>query len=119
MQNHHVHTVAEDVSALIAKAELATDESIAAVANLIAGTAQARVRVGVLSAEAHPTLLRLQRALNRAIDSNGDLVRAHGELSHRYDELASGDTHPYTVKHAQAGMNQPAAAPARLRVVGE
>lgn len=119
MQNEAVHNVADDVSALIAKAEIATGESIAALANLIAGATQARVRVGVLSAQAHPTLLRLQRALSRAIDSNGDIVRAHGELSHRYEVLASGDTHPYTATSAEAAMDQSTAAPIRLRVVNE
>lgn len=119
MLNNVFHEVAEEMSVLIAKAELANDQTIAAVANLIAGTAQSRARVGVLSAEAHPTLLRLQRSLSRAIESNGDLVRAHGELYERYHELAAGDTHPYTKTLAAAAMDKPVAAPVQLRAVNE
>lgn len=119
MQNNDIHDVAEDISTLIFQAEVAADASIAAVANLIARTVEARKQTGVCSAEAQPTLMRLNRALSRAIDSNGDIARAHGDLYERYDEVAGGDTHPYTETIAKEAMIKPAAASTHLWLVNE
>lgn len=96
MSDQEIHEIAREVSGLIREAEEATDNAVVAIANLMAGAVKARRRAGVRSVTGQPTLLRLNRALDRVINGGSDVLRVHGDLHGHYSEEARGDTHPYT-----------------------
>lgn len=91
-----IHEIAAEVSPLLRKAEEANETAIAAIADLIAGTVSRRREAGVCPSEAQPTILLLRKALSQAVDSNGNVLRAHGRLHQQYKTLASDDLHPFT-----------------------
>lgn len=96
MSDTEIHDIARDVSGLIRKAEQASDASVIAIAELLTGTLRARQQARVRNVTGQETVLRLKRALDRAIDGGSDVLRVHGDLAGQYREHASGDLHPYT-----------------------
>lgn len=110
----HIHGIAKDVSRLIESAEVTTDQALIAIANLVAGTTQARLDSGLTAKEGRATILRLQRALDAVISAGNHVVRAHGDCFDRYVELASGDVHPTTEYITQARARDAAARARRI-----
>ena len=111
--SEHLHDVAAELSPMILAAEEAIEDAMVAVAALMAGTVAKRRAVGMLPAEAQPTVLMLQQALSHTIRSGNMVLRAHGRFEEQYRTLANGDTHPLTREAVQnraatlAGRDQP------------
>lgn len=96
-----LHDVAAELSPMILAAEEAIEDAVVAVASLMAGTVAKRRAVGMLPAEAQPTVLMLQQALSHTIRSGNIVLRAHGRFEQQYRTLANGDTHPLTREGVQ------------------
>lgn len=96
-----IHEIAAEVSPLILAAEEAAEGAVVAIANLMAGAVAKRREVGILPAEAQPTVMMLHKALGQAIDSTSSILRAHGDLESQYRTLASDDVHAITAEGVQ------------------
>lgn len=115
--SNHIHAIASEVSGQIEAAEQAADRAAASIADLLSGTLRARLETGELSGTVRPTVLRLQRALNRAVGSGNDIARVHGDLAARYQVLANGDHHPYTVSASLERRHQAEARRSQIHAV--
>lgn len=101
-----IHEIAGEVSPLLRAAEEANENAIAAIADLISGTVSKRREAGIAPSDAQPTILLLRKALAQAVDSNGNVLRAHGRLHGHYKTLASDDLHPFTQEGTKGAAQQ-------------
>jgi hypothetical protein len=92
--SEHIHELASEVSPLVHAAEVAMEDAVVALANLMAGTVARRRQAGIMPAAAQPTVLLLHRALSQAIEGGNTMLRVHGKLEDQYRTLASDDLHP-------------------------
>ncbi|WP_448662508.1 hypothetical protein ACG3SL_17855 [Sphingomonas sp. CJ20] len=92
--SNDIHELAAEVSPLIHAAEVAMEDAVVAIANLMAGAVAKRRQAGIMPAAAQPTVLMLHRALSQAIEGGSTVLRVHGKLEDQYRVLASDDIHP-------------------------
>lgn len=92
--SEHIHDLASEVSPLVHAAEVAVEDAVVAIANLMAGAVARRRKAGIMPAAAQPTVLLLHRALTQTIQGGNTMLRAHGSLEGQYRTLAADDLHP-------------------------
>lgn len=91
-----IHELASEVSPLVHAAEVAMEDAVIALANLMAGAVARRREAGIKPAAAQPTVLLLHRALTQTIEGGNTVLRVHGKLEEQYRALASDDVHPWS-----------------------
>lgn len=114
--SEHIHELAAEVSPLVHAAEVAMENAVVAIANLMAGAVARRREAGIMPAAAQPTVLLLHRALTQTIEGGSTVLRIHGKLEDQYRTLASDDIHPLSEEAVlgQARAARPVARPLSL-----
>jgi hypothetical protein len=114
--SEHIHELAAEVSPLVHAAEMAMEDAVVALANLMAGAVARRREAGIMPAAAQPTVLLLHRALTQTIEGGSTMLRVHGKLEDQYRTLASDDLHPLSEEAVlgHARSRRPAVQPVRL-----
>jgi hypothetical protein len=116
--SEHIHELAAEVSPLVHAAEVAMEDAVVALANLMAGAVARRREAGIMPAAAQPTVLLLHRALGQAIQGGSTMLRVHGKLEDQYRTLASDDLHPLSEDAVQGQARSAPAARTPLSLVG-